>query len=67
MVRSIFMLGVIGAALVGAGILHVNWNQTTQSATISVDKEKAQQTAAKILDEAKVLEANWQNNQPAAK
>jgi hypothetical protein len=63
MVRAIFFLGVIGAVLVAAGILHVSYNQSTGSATISLDKEKAQQAAAKVLDEAKVLEANLQNNQ----
>jgi len=60
------MLGVIGAVLVGAGILRVSWNQTTESATISIDKDKAKQAAAKIFSEAKVLEANLQSNQSTA-
>lgn len=63
MFRSIVFLGIIGAVLVGAGILHVNWNNSTESATISIDKDKARQAAVKVLDEAKVLEANLQNNQ----
>ncbi len=68
MIRSIVFLGIIGAVLVGAGILHVNWNQSSESATVSIDKDKAKQAAVKILDEAKVLEANLQNNQtPATK
>ncbi|HVU86175.1 MAG TPA: hypothetical protein VHD36_02565 [Pirellulales bacterium] len=68
MFRSIVFLGIIGAVLVGAGILHVNWNNSTESATISLDKDKAKQAAVKLLDEAKVLEANLQNNQaPATK
>jgi hypothetical protein len=63
MMRSIFLLGVLGAILVGAGILHINWNKTTDSATVSIDKQKAEQAAVKILDEAKVLEANLENGQ----
>ncbi|HEY4311823.1 MAG TPA: hypothetical protein VGN12_20415 [Pirellulales bacterium] len=65
MVRSIVFLGIIGAVLVSAGILHVSWNKDTGSATFSVDKQKAEQAAVKVIDEAKVLEANLQNNQPA--
>ncbi len=68
MFRSLVFLGIIGAVLVGAGILHVNWNNSTDSATISVDKQKAEQAAVRVLDEAKVLEANLQKNQaPATK
>jgi hypothetical protein len=66
MFRSIVFLGIVGAVLVGAGILHVNWNNSTESATISLDKDKARQAAVKVLDEAKVLEANLQNNQSSA-
>jgi hypothetical protein len=63
MVRTIVFLGLIGAVLVGAGIVHVNWNKGTESATISLDKEKARQAAVEVLDEAKVLEANLENHQ----
>lgn len=63
MVRTIVFLGVIGAILIGAGILHVNWNKNTDSATFSLDKDKARQAAVKVLDEAKVLEANLESGQ----
>ena len=60
--RSILLLGILGAVLVGAGILHVSYNQGTGSATVSVDKQKAEQAAVKVIDEAKVLEANLEKN-----
>jgi hypothetical protein len=63
MIRSILMLGVLGAVLVGAGILHVNWNKDTGSATVSIDKKKAEHAAAEVIDEAKVLEANLESGQ----
>jgi hypothetical protein len=65
MIRSLVLLGILGAILVGAGILHVNWNKSSDSATISIDKQKAEQAAVKIIDEAKVLEANLENGQQA--
>ncbi len=65
MVRSVFFLGVIAAVLVGAGIVHVNWNKDTGSATVSIDKQKAEQAAVKVLDEAKVLEANLETQSQA--
>ena len=61
MVRSIMMLGVVAAVLVGAGILRVSWNKDTGSATVSLDKKKAKEAAAKIFDEAKELEANLES------
>lgn len=66
MIRGILLLGVVGLVLVGAGILHVNWNQSTGSATISIDKAKAEQAASKVIEEAKTLEANLENNAHAA-
>jgi len=65
MVRSILLLGVVGLVLVGAGILHVNWNKDSGSATISIDKAKAEQAAEKMIDEAKTLEANLESAHPA--
>ena len=62
MVRTILLLGVLGAVLVGAGVLHVSYNQGTGSATVSVDKQKADQAAVEVLDEAKVLEASLEKN-----
>ena len=61
-VRPALRWALPGLVLVGAGILHVNYNQGTGSATVSIDKQKAEQAAVKVLDEAKVLEASLEKN-----
>ena len=39
------------------------WYVDKDSATVSIDKQKAEQAAVKILDEAKVLEASLESGQ----
>ncbi len=56
--RTILMLVVVAVVLIGAGVLHVNYNKETGSATINFDKEKAKQRAGQLRDEFKSLEGD---------
>lgn len=58
--RGVFIIIVIVAVLIGAGVLHVTWKDGT--ASVKFDKEKAHERTEQVLEEARTLEANFEKS-----